>query len=140
MLSRMKRLAVLLLMLTCGSMAGQGLTTLPAPNSKMTPYAAERENTIAPALEAMQAGDNAGALAMLESVMPQYPHDARILMLAGRTAHLSRDDGKALGFYKTALESEPKGHPQWQLHVEIVPLYAAGSDWENFNRERAKIR
>jgi hypothetical protein len=136
----MKRLAALFLVLICNSIIAQGLATAPPPNSVQTPYAAERENTIAPAVQAMQAGDYANALAMLEAVMPQYPHDARILMLAGRSAHLSSDDGKALGFYKTALESEPKGHPQWQLHVEIVPLYAAAADWDNFDRERAKIR
>ncbi len=72
--------------------------------------------------------------------MPQYPHDARVMMFAGRAARLAGDDKKALGYYQTALSSEPPHHPQWGLHEEIVPIYAALGDKDNFDRERMKIR
>ena len=140
MLSRMKRLVALLLVLACGSLWGQGLAPAPPPNSRMTTYAAEREQTIAPALEAMRKADYAGALAMFETVLPLYPRDARVLMFAGRAAHGAGDDKKALGFFQVALDSEPRNHPLWGLHMEIVPLYAAAGDWEGFDRERTKIR
>ena len=137
----MKRPAtVFLLMLGLARVWGQGLATAPPADSRTTPYAAEREQTLAPAMEAMQRHDYPAALGMLEVVLPSYPHDGRVLMLAGRAAHLSGDDAKALGFYKTALSFEPPAYTQWQLHLEVVPLYAAAGDWVSFDAERAKSR
>ena len=121
-------------------LGAQQQAPVPPSAQRVSPYAAAREQAIAPALLAMREGRNADALVLFESLMPQYPHDARMDMFASRAAHLSGDDVKALSYLQKTISMERPDHPIWGIHMEIVPLYAAKGDWDDFDRERTRIR
>ncbi len=136
----MKCFAGVVLLLCCGLVRSQGLATPPPADQKTSPYAAEREQAMAPALEAMRQRNYTSALSIFEAVLADYPKDARVLMLASQAARLSGDNAKAFTYLKTAITREPPGHPSWAMHVQIVPMYAAAGDMEKFDSERKLIR
>lgn len=136
----MKLGAAVLMMGLCASAGAQGLAPAPPADSRMSTYAAGREQAMAPALAAMREGRNADALVMLEALLPTYPQDARLFLFLSRAARHSGDDVKALSYMQKTLATERPDHPIWGMHMEIVPLYAANGDWQSFDAERSKIR
>lgn len=126
------RLPTLLLFVFAAWSAGAQQPTPPPPST----YAQQREAALAPGLEALKQKDYATALADFHVVLSQYPHDARVLMLAGNAAKGAKDYEEALADYQQALSISNS----WPVRFSLIQTYAALGRWDEFGAERQKIR
>jgi tetratricopeptide (TPR) repeat protein len=108
-----------------------------AAQSATTDYIAQREKALAPALQFMRQGNDAAALASIRTVLTTYPHDLRVLVLAGDAARGSGKFQDAISYFQQSIDlnSTHAG----VLRLGLVRTYADMGHWEEFNRERAVV-
>src|SRR5579871_5604203 len=85
--------------------------------AQQSPYAAAREQALAPALDALHQKQYEQALQQLERVLQIYPNDSRVLMLAGNAARGCHRYDRAASAYQAAIAHAPGA--LWPAHFSL---------------------
>ncbi len=116
-------------------------TEMPAvvvPGPKMSEYAANRENALAPAFAASRCHDHAAAYSLYLKVLDSYPKDARVLMFTAEAAVHAGKLEESIPLYQRALAQD--ANYSWSIRAGLMQVFILLNRWQDFEALRLDTR
>jgi tetratricopeptide (TPR) repeat protein len=119
-------------------LAGQTANPLGTPSPSAPEEAAKRDALLEPGLQALKAGDAAGAVAAFQSALKAFPNDLQVLTDSAEAALFAHQDEAALGFFQRALAQHPDD--PWHLRLGMMLAEARLQRWEAFEKDLTALK